>query len=59
LRSTSISFLVESYLKKLIAEQNSNNTGSSNVSKLKGIITLPDDFDYKKEVGNIISLTRM
>lgn len=54
-RGTSISFLVESYLKKLIAEQTSGDQTSSNISKLKGIITLPDDYDYKKELGNLYS----
>ena len=54
-KGTSISFIVESYLQKLISASNMEHDSSPNVKKLKGIISLPDDYDYKNDLGNLYS----
>jgi hypothetical protein len=54
-RGTSISFIVESYLKNLISVTEDENNLSPQVKKLKGIISLPNDYDYKNDLGNIYS----
>jgi hypothetical protein len=54
-KGTSISFIVESYLKSLMSDSTDEIDRSSNVSKLKGIISLPDEYDYKKDLGNLYS----
>lgn len=53
---TSISQLVENYLKLLVARDEDTSTVAepkvkykSELQKLRGIIQLPTDFDYKKE----------
>jgi len=53
----SLSHLVENYLKSITktANENSGQVISSKVLKLMGVIKLPKDFDYKKELGNALS----
>ncbi len=55
-RGRSLSDLVESYL-KMISENQSAHTGklSPRVDSLRGTFMLPEDFDYKKEMGNAIT----
>lgn len=57
---TSLSSLVEQYLKAVANERIKNNSKlqpkkiNSVIEKYKGIINLPDDYDYKKEIGNYL-----
>ncbi len=48
----SLSTIVENYLKSISAQENEAPKLSSKVSSLMGSIKLPDDFDYKKELGD-------
>lgn len=49
----SLSDIVENYLKSLPAKKDVKQTNySPKVKKLKGIISLPDDFNYEKLIGN-------
>ena len=53
-KGESLSHLVESYLKSIstAARQNEEETISPEILKLRGVITLPEGFDYKKELGS-------
>jgi hypothetical protein len=51
----SISDIVGNYLKSITKSESQETAMSPKVSKLMGIIDLPPDFDYKKELGNIIT----
>ena len=53
-KGESLSGIVENYLKSTIAREEPNLIISAKVSKMMGVITLPEDFDYKKELGNAI-----
>ncbi len=50
----SLSHVVENYLKTLSSSTKDENTISPRVLKMLGVIKLPKDFDYKKEIGNAI-----
>lgn len=52
-RKTSLSKLIESYL-SLLTTANDNPEITPLVKSLSGVITLPEDFDYKKEYKNHI-----
>jgi hypothetical protein len=52
-RGTSISFLVENFLSQIT--QKENPTSLKTVNKLKGIIKLPDDYNYKDDLSNLYS----
>ena len=53
---SSLSGIVENYLKTLqVKEQKKPIALSPKVKKLKGIISLPDDFDYKKLLAEEIT----
>jgi hypothetical protein len=52
-RKTSLSKLIESYL-SLLTTTNDNTEITPLVKSLSGVITLPEDFDYKKEYKNHI-----
>ncbi|MEP7080698.1 MAG: DUF6364 family protein [Ginsengibacter sp.] len=54
-KGKSLSHLVENYLKSISVNDGSNLTISPRVSKLRGIIRLPNDFDYKSELSNALS----
>lgn len=54
-KGKSLSHLVENYLKSISVNDGSNLTISPRVSKLRGIISLPNDFDYKSELSNALS----
>lgn len=55
-KQVSLSFLVENYLQKLVAEyQFDVENGNSIVEELAGIIDLPADYDYKDEYANYLS----
>ena len=52
-KGQSLSSLVENYLKSVSREKEAE-TLSPKVSKLLGVIKLPEGYDYKKELGNIL-----
>ena len=57
---TSLSSMVENYLKAVASEKSKNNIKGSPkklnslIEKYRGIISVPDDYDYKKEIGNYL-----
>jgi hypothetical protein len=51
----SLSDVVENYLKILAAQTPMEEALSPKILKLRGAIRLPEDFDYKKELGNAIA----
>ncbi len=52
INGSSLSGIVENYLKTLrVKEKKKPEKFSPKVKKLKGIISLPDDFDYKKALS--------
>jgi hypothetical protein len=54
-RGRSLSDLVESYLKMISENQPAGNSDlSPKVKSLLGALSLPGDFDYKKELGDAI-----
>ena len=50
----SLSAIVENFLKSVTAQEEMPKTLSPKVLKLMGVIELPDDFDYKKEMGSAL-----
>lgn len=52
---TSLSGLVENYLRSLTHKQTSDEELSPNVRQLLGAVKLPKNFDYKKELTNILA----
>ena len=54
-KGESLSAIVENYLKSITAREEPNLVISDKVRKMMGVISLPDDFDYKKEVANVIA----
>ena len=52
----SLSHLVENYLKSISTDtkESSDENISPKVLKLMGVIKLPEDFDYKTELGNAL-----
>ena len=56
-KGESLSNIVENYLKSITAQEDPNLAISAKVSKMMGVIKLPEDYDYKKELGNAISKT--
>ncbi len=57
MQGRSLSNLVENYLKSIASELNSSDGTniSAKVLKLMGIIKLPEDFEYKTELGNALA----
>jgi 23S rRNA maturation-related 3'-5' exoribonuclease YhaM len=51
----SLSGIVENYLKSISTQETTAENLSPKVARLKGVIKLPDDFDYKKEIGNALA----
>ncbi len=50
-KGKSLSDIVENYLKSITAQERDTPSLSPQVTKLMGVIKLPEDFDYKKELG--------
>ncbi|WP_426670238.1 DUF6364 family protein [Mucilaginibacter sp. McL0603] len=50
-KGKSLSDIVENYLKSISTHEITTEGLSPKVARLKGIIKLPEDFDYKKEIG--------
>jgi len=55
LKGKSLSDIVENYLKSISTQELTKEELSPKVARLKGVIKLPQDFDYKKEIGNAIA----
>ena len=53
-KGKSLSDIVENYLKSIAAPEERPEMLSPKVTKLMGVINLPEDFDYKKELGNAL-----
>lgn len=53
-KGESLSAIVENYLKSITTREEPNLVISDKVRKMMGVISLPDDFDYKKELENAI-----
>ncbi|HVW16399.1 MAG TPA: DUF6364 family protein [Mucilaginibacter sp.] len=54
-KGKSLSDIVENYLKSIATPEITVEQLSPKVARLKGVIKLPEDFDYKKEIGNILT----
>jgi hypothetical protein len=54
-KGESLSHLVENYLKSITANDVKEESLSPKVKKLMGVIDLPKDYDYKKELGNLMA----
>jgi DNA primase large subunit len=53
-KGESLSRIVENYLKSITNREASNLVISDKVKKMMGMISLPYDFDYKKELGSAV-----
>lgn len=53
-RGKSLSAIVENYLKSISDQNESPSKLSPKVAKLMGSVTLPEDFDYKKELSGAL-----
>ncbi len=51
----SLSGIVENYLRSVTATNKKTEKHLPQVAKLMGVINLPEDFDYKIEMGNAVS----
>lgn len=49
-KGKSLSDIVENYLMSLTSKENKDENISPRILKLMGVIKLPDNFDYKKEL---------
>jgi hypothetical protein len=49
-KGRSLSELIENYLKVVLQDNEAKVKLSPSIKKLKGSVTLPDDFDYKREL---------
>ena len=54
-KGKSLSNLVENYLKSISSKEPDLNAISPKVMKLMGVIKLPEDFNYKSELGQSLS----
>lgn len=54
-RGKSLSKIVESYLKTISMNDSSEKKLLPRVAKLKGVIQLPKNFEYKKELAKAIA----
>lgn len=56
-QQTSLSRLIENYLAAITTKERKDDEIeiSPFVKSISGAVKLPEDFDYKKEIGNILS----
>ncbi|HEY8931313.1 MAG TPA: DUF6364 family protein [Mucilaginibacter sp.] len=54
-KGKSLSGIVENYLKSITANEITESPLLPKVTKLMGVIQLPGDFDYKKDLGNAMA----
>jgi hypothetical protein len=52
---TSISFLVERFLQQITQNENKKTVSSNAIKKLKGVIQLPENYNYKDDLANLYS----
>ncbi len=53
-KGKSLSDIAENYLKSIATTESSTEIISPQVLKMKGVIKLPENFDYKKEIGKAL-----
>lgn len=51
-KNTSLSRIIENYLQKIISDTQSEEEQTPIVDKLSGVISLPDNFDFKEDYTN-------
>jgi len=54
-KGKSLSGIVENYLRSITTQTDSNPALSPRVAKMMGVIKLPENFDYKNELGEAIA----
>lgn len=54
-KGKSLSHIVENYLMSITSRENTNEAISPKVLKIMGVIKLPEDFNYKEELGSMIA----
>jgi len=54
-KGKSLSDIVENYLKSIATPENTTEKLSPKVMKMMGVIKLPQDYDYKKELGSALA----
>ena len=54
-KGASLSGIVENYLKSITTQQDVATKISPKVARMMGVIKLPEDFDYKKELGRALT----
>ncbi len=54
-KGRSLSELIENYLKVVLEDSQQEVKLSPSIKKLKGSIQLPENFDYKKELTEVLS----
>ena len=54
-KGKSLSHIVENYLMSISSNEKKTDNLSPKVAKLMGVIKLSKDFNYKKELGSLIS----
>ena len=54
LHRTSLSKMIENYLQKVTNDNEEKEKITPLVKSLSGIITLPEDFDHKKDYGDFL-----
>lgn len=54
-KGKSLSKLVENYLKSISSKETDINSLSPKVTKLMGIIKLPENFNYKDQLSDLLS----
>ncbi|MBX9785025.1 MAG: hypothetical protein K2X48_17190 [Chitinophagaceae bacterium] len=54
-KGKSLSKIIETYLQTISDNSSGEKKLSPKVAKLKGVISLPADFDYKKEISKAIT----
>lgn len=55
-KGISLSKLIESYLRILTIEKKNSYKLSSEIKALKGAIKLPNNFNYKNELGSLLDI---
>jgi hypothetical protein len=54
-KGKSLSGIVENYLKSIARPEETTSALSPKVTRLMGVINLPDDFDYKQNLGKALN----
>ncbi|MFO0321780.1 MAG: DUF6364 family protein [Bacteroidota bacterium] len=54
-KGKSLSVIVKNYLMSLTSKENKEETISPKILKLMGVIKLPNNFDYKKELTKALA----